>query len=411
MNNRDIVVEFVCPEPNTVFPRREYQARLDKVRVSMDRAGIDLLYATSPESLYYLSGYQALWYQTQVLEHWVPISGIAVHVEHDEPILFESDAEKNLCRYTTVTNDVRILDRHDMALIDFVVEELRNEGWANGVIGLEMYSYRPPRAVSEAFQAKMEAAGVSRTVDATSIVNGVRHIKSPQELAFTRTAGRIAEVGLEAAGNAMRPGVTEIEIWGEVMRAIALAGGENPSITLPVDAGPKSAIPHSLPSRRVLCAGDIVNVDVCGVYNRYHSDCSRSFSVGQPSAEVASVIEKSARSFDVLVDAAKPGRPVQEACDALKAYYMDQGLWGNQWWTGGYELGCAFPPCWVGPWSYDVDADNGEKKFESGMVVNYESDFYLPQAAGLSLLIDTLVFEGDTVQYNHRLPRDLIVVD
>ncbi|MBM3650102.1 MAG: aminopeptidase P family protein [Alphaproteobacteria bacterium] len=411
MNNCEIVVEFVCPEPNTVFAPIEYRSRLEKVRAAMHRAGIDLLYAASPESLFYLSGYQALWYQTQVLENWVPIGGIAVHVDHEEPILFDSEGEKSLCRYTTVTRDVRILDRRDMALMDFVVDQLKREGWTKGVLGLEMYSSRPPRAISEQFQTKMEAAGIGRTVDATAIVNHVRHIKSPQELAFTRTAGRIAEVGLEAARRAMRPGVTEIEVWGEVMRAVAQAGGENPSITLPVDAGPKSAVPHSLPSRRVICRGDIVNVDVCAVYNRYHSDCSRSFSIGAPLPQVAAVIEKSARSFDILLTHAKVGRPVQEACDALKAYYKEAGLWGDQWWTGGYELGCAFPPSWVGPWSYDVDVDNGAKIFESGMVVNYESDFYLPHAAGMSLLIDTLVFEGDDVQFNNRLPKDLIVVE
>jgi len=411
VSNRSIILEFGSPEPSVPFPLAEYRGRLDKVRQAMARAKIDLLFVASPESVYYLSGYQALWYQAQVLEHWVPISGIAIRADKDECIQFEGDAEHNLCKYSTVTRDVRILDRHDRTLLDFIVSELKKEGWAKGTMGLEMRAYRPPRAVSEEFQTKMEKAGVRKTVEATPIVNGVRHIKSPQEMAFTRTAARISEIGLKAAQCTIRAGVTELEVWGEIMTAMARAGGENPSITLPVDAGPKSAVPHSMPSRRVMCAGDIVNVDVCAVYNRYHSDCARSFSIGEPHPEVADTIAKSAKSFPVLKAAAKPGARVQSACNALKAYYKEAGLWGEQWWTGGYELGCAFPPDWVGPWSYDVEVDNGDKLFEEGMVCNYESDFYLPRTAGLSLLIDTLLFDGGKAEFAHRIPHDLIVLD
>jgi Xaa-Pro aminopeptidase len=378
----------------------------------MQKAKIDLLYVASPDNMLYLSGYQALWYQAQVLEHWVPISGIAIRADADDCMLFESDAEINLCKYSTVGCDLRTLDRHDMTLLDFAVDELKAAGWTKGTLGLEMLAYRPPRAVSEELQAKLERAGIKKTVDATAIVNGVRHIKSPQEMAFTRTAARISEIGMRAAQAAIRPGVTELEVWGEVMAATAKAGGENPSITLPVDAGPKSAIPHSMSSRRVMCAGDIVNVDVCAVYNRYHSDCARSFSIGEPHPDVADTIAKSARSFEVMRKAAKPGVSVQRVCDALKAYYKEVGLWGEQWWTGGYDLGCAMPPDWVGPFSYDVDVNNGKKAFEDGVVVNYESDFYLPRGAGMSLLIETFLFDGDRVDIAHpAVPPDLIVIE
>ena len=410
-NNRQITLELLSPEPAVPFSAAEYQARLEKVKAAMREAKIDVLYAASPDSMLYLTGYEALWYQYQVLEHWVPISGVAIRVDADHPILFENDAEKNLCRYRTSVHDVRILDRHDMKLLDFVVAELKSEGWAEGTLGLEMYAVRPPRAVSEEFQSKMERAGVSQTVDATHVINGVRHIKSPQELAFVRTAARIAEVGHEAARNAIQPGATELDVWGEVMGAMGHAGGENPGITIPVSSGPKTAVPHAMPARRVLCAGDIVNVDVCAVYNRYHADCSRSYSVGEPHPSVADTVRKAAGAFDVLGELAKPDMPVQKVADALKAYYKECGLWGEQWWTGGYDLGAAMPPDRVGPWSWDVEVDNGEKRIEEGMVVNFESDFYLPRGAGLTLLIDTLLFEAGEMDYPVRTPRDLCVVE
>ncbi len=410
-SNRRITLEMLSPEPGLPFSDSEYRARLERVKAAMAKAKIDLLYVASPDNLYYLTGYQAEWYQAQVLEHWVPISGCAIRVDKDALMFFESDAEQNLCRYTVTECDLRLQHRHDMTLMDFIVKELKAAGWAKGTMGLEMYAYRPPRAVSEELQAKMEKAGVKKTLDATAIVNAVRHIQSPQELAFTRTASRITDIGQATAREAIRVGVTELEVWGAITQAMGAAGGENPSATLPVHAGPKTAVPHSMPSRRVMCEGDIVNVDVCGVFNRYHSDCSRSYSIGEPHKDVAKTIEKAAHAFDVLIKAAKPGQRIQIACNALKAYYKKAGIWGEQWWTGGYDLGCSMPPNWVGPFSYDVEVNNKAKKFEDGMVINYESDFYLPCGAGMTLLIDTLIFEDGKAEYLHRTPQELCVID
>ena len=68
------------------------------------------------------------------------------------------------------------------------------------------------------------------------------------------------------------------------------------------------------------------------------------------------------------------------------------------------------PPDWVGPFSYDVEVDNKAKKFEDGMVINYESDFYLPCGAGMTLLIDTLIFVNGKAEYLHRTPQELCVI-
>ncbi len=103
---------------------------------------------------------------------------------------------------------------------------------------------------------------------------------------------------------------------------------------------------------------------------------------------LVSVMER-AGAFEIIRKEAKPGVRIQKVCDSIKAYYKEVGLWGEQWWPGGYELGAAFPPDWVGPMSYDVERDNGAATFEEGMVLNYESDFYFPRAQGLTVFIDT----------------------
>ena len=69
-------------------------------------------------------------------------------------------------------------------------------------------------------QAAFEHEGC-RVVDGTLIVREARSVKSPAELACIEIAARIADVGLEAAKAALRPGITELELWGEIVAAMA----------------------------------------------------------------------------------------------------------------------------------------------------------------------------------------------
>jgi Xaa-Pro aminopeptidase len=395
----------------TPFSLAEYRDRLERVREEMARHNIDLMYLSSPESICYLSGYQAEWYQAQSPKLWPPMSGLAVHVDHDKFILFDSEEEETLIRYATVSTDTRIFKAEKMSSAGGeIVRDLRKEGWLKGTVGLEMRSYRPNRVVSEAFQKDLERAGC-RVVDGTDIVRELRSIKSPAELACVETAARIADVGMNAAICYIRPGVSELDVYGEIVRAMCRAGGENAAITLPLSSGPKSPCVHGLPSRRKIMPGDIVNIDVCGVYNRYHCNMARCFSMGAPHPDVARVVEKSAKSMALMKKLAKPGLRVKNFLGRMERYYKEAGIWKDLQFVGGCELGLAFPPDWVGDLVYDTDLELGDATFRPGMVLDYESIFYLPEAAGSTMLIDTVVFKEDRARVPSRVPNDLIVIE
>ena len=80
------------------------------------------------------------------------------------------------------------------------------------------------------------------------------------------------------------------------------------------------------------------------------------------------------------------------------------------WWIGGYELGIAFPPDWVGEFYFDLETDPGQAVFEPGDVSNYEANFYLPDGAGLAMCINTMVFGDTDAQFLHATPDELIVI-
>ncbi|MEM3038352.1 MAG: Xaa-Pro peptidase family protein [Thermoplasmata archaeon] len=410
MTDKEFCLKYCSPSKEIPFTKTEYRERLHRIRDSMRKKRIDVLYLTSPESLYYVSGYKAEWYQAQSPRSWPPISGIAIHVDHDHFIHFDYIEELVMARYTSIADDVRIYpEGHQRSIQDWIVSELKKDGWIPGRVGLEMCSYRPYRAASEDFQKRLEKKGC-KALDATDIVRDLRAIKSPKELEYIEKAAKIADIGMSAVAETMRAGMTELEVYGEMIRAMAKAGGENPAITLPVASGKKSACMHALASRKRIKKGEIVNVDICGVFNRYHANLGRTFSMGKAHPDVRKRVDASAGSFELLKNIVRPNMLINELTRKLAEYYKKKRIDKECLWFGGYDLGIAFPPDWVGSFAYDADTDLKDRRFVPGTVVNYESNFYLPRRAGVSLLINTIEFKDKEARLLSRLGNELIQV-
>lgn len=408
--NRDQALNECQPELELAFTQAEYDERLSRIRARMEADGIDLLWLMAPESLYYVSGYKCEWYQTQSPKQWPATSGIAIHRDHDKFILFDTPSEKIMCRFVTCAKDQRIFPitgRRDG--IGFIIDELKAEGWLSGTIGMELFSYRPNPAISARFRSAFEGAGM-KVADGSDILRDLRWVKSDQEVAYIEQAAAITDIGLAAARDAIRPGVTELEVYGEIIHAMAKAGGENPAITLPVLSGPKANTGHSLSSRRVIQAGEPVNVDVSGVYERYHCNAARAFWVGEPPKDILDYHRQSAGVFDVIADMLRPNLPVAELVTKTRAYYEEQGIWSDAGWVGGYELGIGFPPDWVGNYVYEMSDTDSDKVFEPGTCVNFESQFFSPRCSGITYYIDSLLFKADRAYQPVKAPLDLVVV-
>lgn len=409
--NRELALETCQPPMELAFEQSEYDDRLARIRARMEADGLDLLWLMAPESLYWVSGYKCEWYQAQGPKQWPATSGIAIHKDHDRFILFDTPSERIMCRFVTCSKDTRIFPmatRRDG--IAFILDELRAEGWLSGTVGLEFHSYRPNPAISRRFVAAFEDAGL-RVADGSDICRELRWVKSPAEIACLEKAAEIADIGIAAAKAAIRPGVTELEVYGEIIRAMAKAGGENPGITLPVLSGLKANTGHSLASRKVIEAGEQVNIDVSGVYERYHANAARAFYLGEPPADVLDYHRKSAGVFEVIDGLLRPGLPVADLVREARRYYDEVGIWSDAAWVGGYELGLAFPPDWVGNYVYEMSDTETDRVFEAGTTVNFESQFFAPRLAGITYYIDMLLFRDDRAFRPIAAPTELVILD
>ncbi|MDY6981802.1 MAG: M24 family metallopeptidase, partial [Pseudomonadota bacterium] len=113
-------------------------------------------------------------------------------------------------------------------------------------------------------------------------------IKTPDELAYMREAGRLAAEVLEMIGPYVQPGISTGELDRICHNHIVNVQKATPA-PLNYNGFPKSictsvnhVICHGIPSdTKILKEGDIVNIDVTVLKNGYHGDTSKMFAVGK----------------------------------------------------------------------------------------------------------------------------------
>ncbi len=415
--NAQAVQEALTPSldghPGPPFSKAEYADRLRRVRERMAQDNIDMLLVTMPEGMCYLHGLQVNWYQQNDGRSRM-LNVTAVHVDHDKLIHFDSHAE--IMATTSVAEDIRP-PGGGAQRYESVAKELKAEGWLEGTVGLEYWSYRPNPGNYERLKAVYAGHGCT-LVDGSDVLSDVRVQKSPAEIAVMEEAGRICDLGLQAITDNLRPGVTELQMYGAMMQAMADAGGETAGLLQGVKAGGCKFL-HGISSTRVIKAGDHVVADICGVKHRYHTNTCRGWHVGEPPAALVDIYKRNGHASQVLLDTAKAGTPVADLTRALRRYYKEVGVWEMKQngdlpgWTGGYELGLSFPPSWVGWHGFsvtdtDVQSTSSRRPYEAfqeRQISNYESF-----ATGSTALIDTFVFEPDGARILTDIPAELIVV-
>ena len=393
------------------FDITEYQSRLDRIRKRMAKDNIDLLYVTTPEAVCYIHGFYASWYKANSPMRYPQLYGTAVHVDHDRFIHFDSPAELPQLARTSISNDNRYYPSRDgKQNLEFIIKELRQEGWLKGRVGLEFWSYVPNRAISEMMEKAFRKEGCE-VVDGSKIMREVRRIKSSREIEYIEEGVKIADIGHKTIMETLRPGMSELEIHGEAMRNMLAAGGEFPAlITLvkstPVINGVAMGLGHDMATRKKIRKGELLFADFCGVFNRYHGNVCRGYYVGDdPPSYLVDCYKKCGGVYEVIRNDIKTGMTVGEVIKILREYYMSTDLWKIEGWALGYELGLSLPPDWVGDFYFCLTDENYlDRVFEDGMVTNFESFFN-------AALIDTIVYKKEGLRTLSKIPAELITIE
>jgi methionyl aminopeptidase len=151
-------------------------------------------------------------------------------------------------------------------------------------------------------------------------------LKSAEEIALMREAGRILASVHQNLAHMIKPGMSTMDIdrLGEEM--IRDSGcipsfknycGYPASICVSVN----EEVVHGIPSEhRILQDGDIVSLDAGVIYKGYHSDAARTIAVGEVSEEAKLLIERTRASFFEGMKEARAGRHLHDISGAIGDY-------------------------------------------------------------------------------------------
>src|SRR5690606_29719228 len=140
---------------------------------------------------------------------------------------------------------------------------------------------------------------------ATSVLRRLRMIKDPAEIDALRKAGAAIDRVHARVPEFLVPGRTEADVAADIAEAIVAEGHSDVAFII-VGSGPHGADPHHECSDRTLQVGDIVVVDIGGPYAPgYHSDCTRTYSIGEPDPEIARRYAVLQRAQRAAVDAVR----------------------------------------------------------------------------------------------------------
>jgi Xaa-Pro aminopeptidase len=130
------------------------------------------------------------------------------------------------------------------------------------------------------FVARLKAASPTLEVrDLDPIVNALRAVKSPREIALLREATRIAGEGIVAAMRASRPGLHEYRLQAEADYIFKKHGALGVAYFALVATGRNSYYTHYHRSTELLRDGELVQFDYAPDYKYYQSDVTRVFPV------------------------------------------------------------------------------------------------------------------------------------
>ncbi|RWA59009.1 MAG: aminopeptidase P family protein [Mesorhizobium sp.] len=319
-------------QKDLAFPIVEFQRRLKAVRQEMAKRRLDLLVVSTPENIYYLSGYHTVgYYSSQFL--LIPRNGDPIHITR-------GIEETNVKVLSWIDRSTSYMDHESP--VELLATTIQSMGCANSTIGVEKISWFLSILDYERLKQLLHGAIFE---DGSHTVESARVVKSNLELECIRQAARIADAGMEAGIGQIRAGANENDVAAEIQRVVTRMGSEYPGLPIFVASGVRTSHAHATWSGRQILKGDPVLLEISGCVRRYSAALMRLAVVKPASRELERMEEVSRKALENMIEAIRPGRPLEEVWNVWSRTVTEGGYEGRFKRTG-YSIGINFPPDW-----------------------------------------------------------------
>ena len=346
------------------FEKKEYVARLARVQSMLLERGYDGLVSAMPETVTWTTGFFTRGYgsfQCAV----VPAEGV--------PTMVCRDVEEYYLD-TTCVFPARALWRDSDDPIEVAAGAVRSALGQAPRLAVELAAW-PLNAAR--FRRLQELVPNAEWHDESRAVAALRFIKSPDEIAYQKRAGRAAELGMSAAVRNSRVGVSERELAAKVCAAMIRAGSDLPGPGV-MSSGERALHLHGGYSSRVLKRGDIVQIETTPNVRHYHARFMRPIRVSEPQAGDFRTVEKLIEIQDAALAEVRPGVAAEIPDQIYREGVLSAGLRESYTNKTFYSIGLLLHPSGGEP----LEAAPGcSWKFEPGMTFH---TYVLAKGFGMS---------------------------
>jgi Xaa-Pro dipeptidase len=379
-----------------VFEAAEFEARRAKVRAAMAAQDIDTLILHSAPNIYYLCGHHSLnlWdYQCLVM----PSEGT--------PFMVLWQFERGRFEASAVATEVELFATGTDP-IEETLGALRKHGRHRDTIGIEAQTRYLVPLLHDRLRAALAPA---RVVNGSTLVDLVRNVKSPAEIALIRAAARITDRAVRAGFAAIAEGVSDSVVAAEVAAELIRHDSLGFSVYPIISAGYRAGMPHNSNCGKRIARGETVFIECSPSLHWYHAPIMRTAAVGRVSSEIESFASRARETVQAMLDRIRPGVPASEVAEAAKAKIApirERILFHEVY---GYPVGIGFAPTWGEESGFALLTTN-HRPLAPGMVFHIPMTIRLNGKVGVGLSHTVIVTE-DGNETLSELPLELHRID
>lgn len=349
--------------------------RLDRAQLIMSREEINSILLFDPFNIRYLTGYKPA---------GILGSSVAVLIRDKAPLLIVPYGECDFAQAESWVRNVQAYQPQTSGispspLLKAIQNSIEEYDLRSVDIGIELDFISARRF--EEIKRLLPDAGFKNI---SSLMAEIRMIKDEAEIEKIKTAFQIAENGLRAAIEFIRPGISEIEVAAEVERTLRKAGATQTGYPTVIASGPRAGSPFVPASRREIDKSEFVVISISAVNNDYCSNLTRSILTGKPTKKQQAIFDCARDSVATSQNMLNPETLVRDIALCIRRIADDRGYlpYLNPQLGTGVGLQPLEPPH-ISPIE--------ETPIIPGMVFTIETGINVPKVGGVRV--------GDTIVY------------
>ena len=333
--------------------------RLAKLRPELVKNKVDAILVSEPKNRFYLSGFNGS-------DGYLLIAAKEIIIATD--FRYIEQVKRQSPDYTLFQIIGKMSDWFPKLISGLSIHRL---GFESGFITFGQYSQ-----ISEIISNQKLTLEL---VPLENVVENLRAIKEPEEIANIRKAAEIGDRAFEYVTDRLKIGMTEKEIAWSLEKYMREAGSQSIPFEIIVGAGTNSALPHAQPYDRPITSQEPIVIDMGADFGGYSSDLTRTICLGKPDAAFVKIYGIVQKAQEAAINGIREGMSGIQA-DSFARDIIKEAGYNDMFGHGlGHGVGLAThdPAPRLSYLSNDVMAN--------GMVFSIEPGIYLPEWGGVRI--------------------------